>query len=51
MNGWIIALIVLAVLALGFLAIKIIKQYERGVLLRFGKLVGVRQPGFNLIVR
>ena len=50
MNGWIIALIVLAVLALGFLAIKIIKQYERGVLLRFGKLVGVRQPGFNLIL-
>jgi regulator of protease activity HflC (stomatin/prohibitin superfamily) len=50
MNGWIIALIVVAALGVGFLSIKIIKQYERGVLLRFGKLVGVRSPGFNLIL-
>jgi len=50
MNGWIIALIVVAALGAAFLAIKIIKQYERGVLLRFGKLVGIRRPGFNLIL-
>lgn len=50
MNAWIIALIVVAALGAGFLAIKIVKQYERGVLLRFGKLVGLRDPGFNLIL-
>ena len=50
MNGWIIALIVVAVLGAGTLAIKIIKQYELGVLLRFGKLAGIRRPGFNLIL-
>ena len=27
-----------------------VKQYERGVVLRFGRLVGVREPGFNLIM-
>jgi regulator of protease activity HflC (stomatin/prohibitin superfamily) len=32
------------------LAIKIVKQYQRGVVLRFGKLVETRQPGFNLII-
>lgn len=31
-------------------AIRIVQQYERGVLLRFGKLVGTRDPGFNLII-
>jgi len=50
MNAWIIVLIVVAALGAGFLAIKIVKQYERGVLLRFGKLVGLRNPGFNLIL-
>ena len=50
MNGWIIFLIVLAVLVLLAAAIRIVKQYERGVLLRFGRLVGMRNPGFNLII-
>ncbi|OGO43412.1 MAG: hypothetical protein A2Z04_04045 [Chloroflexi bacterium RBG_16_57_9] len=42
------ALVVLALL-IGP-AIKIIQQYERGVLFRFGRLVGVRQPGLNFIL-
>jgi regulator of protease activity HflC (stomatin/prohibitin superfamily) len=50
MDAWIIFLIVLAVLVLLAFSIKIVKQYERGVVLRFGKLVGVRQPGFNMII-
>lgn len=37
------------VLLLG-LAIKIVKQYQRGVVLRFGKLMRTRDPGFNLII-
>ncbi len=46
-----IALPIIAVL-LGLLAFsaKVVKQYERGVMLRFGKLVGTRQPGFNMII-
>ncbi len=50
MNAWIIFLIVIVVLVLSALAIKIVKQYERGVVLRFGRLVGMRKPGFNLII-
>lgn len=48
-------LVVLAVVvALGVAvlaaALKIVKEYERGVLLRFGRLRGERRPGLNLIV-
>lgn len=32
------------------LAIKIVRQYERGVVLRFGRLIRTRDPGFNLII-
>ena len=31
-------------------AVKIVYQYERGVLFRFGRFVGVREPGINLIL-
>ncbi len=50
MSGWIIFLIVVVVLVLSAFAIKIVKQYERGVVLRFGRLMGVRNPGFNVII-
>lgn len=32
------------------LAVRIIKQYEQGVLFRFGRLRGSRAPGFRLII-
>ena len=50
MTGWIIFAIVAAVLVLLAFAIRIVRQYERGVVLRFGKLVGTRNPGFNVII-
>ena len=50
MNAWIIFLIVVVVLGLLAAAIRIVKQYERGVLFRFGRLTGTRQPGFNVII-
>ncbi len=31
-------------------AVKVVYQYERGVLFRFGKFVGIRNPGINLIL-
>ncbi len=50
MDTWLIVLIALVVLVLLVFSIKIVKQYERGVILRFGRLVGARNPGFNLII-
>ena len=38
------------VLALILWAVKIVQQYEGGVVLRLGRLAGIRTPGFNLIV-
>ena len=31
-------------------AVRIVRQYERGVLFRFGRLSGVREPGLRLII-
>ena len=42
-----------AAILLGLLiipAIKIVYQYQRGVVFRFGKFVGLRRPGLNLIL-
>jgi len=52
MKVLIIVLVVVVVLALLGLAmaVRIIKQYERGVLLRFGRVQGLRAPGFRLII-
>jgi regulator of protease activity HflC (stomatin/prohibitin superfamily) len=44
---WIVAVIVAVALRLG---VKIVQQYERGVLLRLGRLTGIRSPGFNVII-
>jgi regulator of protease activity HflC (stomatin/prohibitin superfamily) len=46
--GWIIVAIV--VLALLSLAIKVVKQYEQGVLFRLGRVVGVKQAGLTFII-
>ncbi len=50
MDAWIYFLIVIGALVLLAFTIRIVKQYERGVVLRFGRLVGARDPGFNLII-
>jgi regulator of protease activity HflC (stomatin/prohibitin superfamily) len=31
-------------------AVKVVQQWERGVVLRFGRLVNIRKPGLNLIL-
>src|SRR5450759_595303 len=41
------AVVIIVMLRLG---VKIVKQYEGGVVLRFGRLVGVRTPGLNFII-
>jgi len=49
---WMSLIIISGLLGLTFLglAIKIVRQYERGVVLRFGRLIKTRDPGFNLII-
>ncbi len=50
METSVIFLIVVVLLILLAAGIRIVKQYERGVVLRFGRLVGLRTPGFNVII-
>ena len=42
--GGIVILIILG------LSIRIVNQYERGVVFRLGKVIGVREPGLRLII-
>jgi regulator of protease activity HflC (stomatin/prohibitin superfamily) len=42
-------LLALAVIA-AMMAIKIVRQYEQGVLFRLGRVIGVRQPGLRVII-
>jgi len=50
MNLFLWIVIGVVVVVLFFLSVRIVRQWERGVLLRFGRLMGVRNPGFNFIV-
>jgi regulator of protease activity HflC (stomatin/prohibitin superfamily) len=46
-----IIVIVAILLLIGLaLALKIVKQYEKGVLFRLGKVIGVREPGLRVII-
>jgi len=48
---WVVGIIVaLALITWLLLGIKVVHQWERGVLLRFGKFVGMRGPGLNFII-
>lgn len=44
---WIVLIVVIVVLISG---IRIVKQYQRGVILTLGKYTGTRNPGFNIII-
>ncbi len=50
MNPIIIGVIVLAVLIILPMAIKIVAEYERGVIFRLGRLIGAKGPGLFLII-
>jgi regulator of protease activity HflC (stomatin/prohibitin superfamily) len=45
----VVAIVVLAVAGLA-LSVRIVKQYEQGVLFRLGRVTGVKAPGLTLIV-
>ena len=52
MAALVTVLVVLAVLVLLGLAlsVRIVQQYEKGVLFRLGRVIGIREPGLTLIV-
>lgn len=52
MVALVITLIVVGIVAiiLLFMSIRIVNQYERGVVLRFGRLHNVREPGIRFII-
>ena len=50
MNLFLWIVVGVAAVVLFFLSVRIVRQWERGVLLRFGRLMGVRDPGFNFII-
>jgi SPFH domain / Band 7 family len=43
-------IVVLLLLVGAGLAVRIVKQYEQGVLFRLGRVLGSRQPGFRVII-
>jgi regulator of protease activity HflC (stomatin/prohibitin superfamily) len=52
MKALIIAVVIIVVLlALGLvLAVRIVKQYQLGVLFRLGRVLGPRKPGMRVII-
>lgn len=50
MQAWVIVLIVVLALVLVASSARIVRQYERGVVLRFGRLAGSREPGLVMII-
>jgi regulator of protease activity HflC (stomatin/prohibitin superfamily) len=52
MEALIIVVVVVGLVALAALAlaVRVVKQYERGVVFRLGRVVGVREPGLRLLI-
>ena len=46
----VLTIVLAAVVLVLVLALKIVKQYEKGVLFRLGRVVGTRQPGLQVII-
>jgi regulator of protease activity HflC (stomatin/prohibitin superfamily) len=47
---FVLLVVALLVLVVATLSLRIVKQYERGVVFRLGKVTGVREPGLQTII-
>jgi regulator of protease activity HflC (stomatin/prohibitin superfamily) len=45
----VVVVVILALIGLS-LSVRVVTQYEKGVLFRLGKVVGVKEPGLALII-
>ena len=43
-------IIIFVLVFIVFPGLKIVKQYEKGVVFRFGRIVSVKEPGLNWII-
>ena len=55
MNTLTVSFVVIAIVAVVVLigltqSVKVVTQYQKGVLFRLGKVVGVKEPGLALII-
>ncbi|WP_439657919.1 SPFH domain-containing protein [Lentzea sp. HUAS TT2] len=50
MSSWVVPGIAAAVLLVLGMSVRVVKQYEQGVLFRLGRVRGVRMPGLRLII-
>jgi regulator of protease activity HflC (stomatin/prohibitin superfamily) len=50
MDWFTTAIIIIVILIILGLSIRIVNQYERGVVFRLGKVIGVREPGLRIII-
>src|SRR5438067_3762851 len=50
MIAWIVVGIIVVISVLLMLSVRIVKQYEQGVLFRLGRVLGARMPGLRLII-
>ena len=48
--GVVVVVLVLLALLMLAMAVRIVKQYENGVLFRLGRVIGERKPGLRLII-
>jgi regulator of protease activity HflC (stomatin/prohibitin superfamily) len=46
----ILVIVLIVALILLIKSVRVVKQYERGVVLRFGRLIGTRNPGLRFII-
>ncbi len=47
---WVLIVVLLLAVVGVAMALKIVKQYEKGVLFRLGRLIGTREPGLRIII-
>src|SRR5256886_17377626 len=50
MYVWILIIVVVLALLFFALAVRVVKQYEQGVLFRLGRVIGVRPAGLTVII-
>jgi regulator of protease activity HflC (stomatin/prohibitin superfamily) len=43
-------IVVIIILIILGLSIRIVNQYERGVVFRLGKVIGIKEPGLRIII-
>jgi regulator of protease activity HflC (stomatin/prohibitin superfamily) len=47
---WVVVIVVILALLAASLSVRVVKQYEQGVLFRLGRVIGTRQAGLTLII-